>query len=39
MSSMGFDGTLGTDGGQVSFAVGIDFLMRVLLAMKNPGGR
>jgi len=39
VSSMGFDGTLGTDGGLVSFAVIVDLKMRMLLAMKNPGGR
>jgi len=30
--------TLGTDGGLVSFAVRVDFLVGMLLAMKNPGG-
>jgi len=36
---MGFDGTLGTDRSLVSLAVRVDLKMRMLLAMKNPGGR
>jgi len=39
MSSMGFDSTLGTHRGLVSFAVGVDLILRVLLTTKNPGGR
>jgi len=38
MSSMGFDGTLGTDSSLVSLAVGIDLLVRMHRATKNPGG-
>jgi len=37
MSSMRFNGTLGTDGSLVSLAVGVDLKVRMLLAVKNPG--
>ena len=36
---MEFHNTLGTDGSLVSLAVRVDFLVRMHLAMKNPGGR
>jgi len=39
VSLVGIHNTLGTDSSLVSFAVGVDLLMRMLLAMKNPGGR
>jgi len=39
MPLVGIKSALGTDGGLVSFAVRVDFKMRMLLAMKNPGGR
>ena len=39
MSTVEIHSTLGTDGGLVSFAVRVDFLVRMLLAVKNPGGR
>jgi len=39
MSSMGFDGTLGTNSSQVSFAVGVNLVLRMLLALENPGCR
>jgi len=39
MTNVGIDNTLGTDGSLVSFAVRVDLKMRMLLAMKNPGGR
>ena len=38
MSFMKIDGALCTDSSLVSLAVRIDFLMRMLLAVKNPGG-
>ena len=37
MSTVEIHSTLGTDGGLVSFAVRVDFLVGMLLAMKNPG--
>jgi len=36
---MEFNDTLGTDSSLVSLAVRVDFLVRMLLAVKNPGGR
>ena len=39
VSSVGFDGTLGTDRCLISFTEGVDLLMRMLLTVKNPGGR
>ena len=39
MSFMEIDGALGTDGGLVSLAVGVDFKVRMLLTVKNPGSR
>jgi len=39
MAHVRVDKTLGTDSILVSLAVRVDFLVRMLLAMKNPGGR
>jgi len=38
VSLVGIHNTLGTDSSLVSLTVGVDFLMRMLLAMKNPRG-
>ena len=38
MTYVGIHDTLGTHGSLVSLTVGVDFLMRMLLAMKNPRG-
>jgi len=39
MSTVEIHSTLGTDSSLVSLAVRIDFKMRMLLTMENPGGR
>ena len=38
MTHVRVNNTLGTEGSLVSFAVRVDLKMRMLLAMKNPGG-
>ena len=37
MTNVGIDDTLGTDSSLVSLAVGVDLILRMLLAVKNPG--
>jgi len=37
VSPVGIHNTLGTHGSLVSLAVGVDFILRVFVAMKNPG--
>ena len=39
MSLVEIKSALGTHRSLVSFAVRVDFLVRMLLAVKNPGGR
>jgi len=39
MSTVEVHSALGTDGSLVSFAVGVDLILRMPLAVKNPGGR
>jgi len=39
MTTVEIYSTLGTDSCLISLAVGVDFLVGVFLAMKNPGGR
>jgi len=39
MSTVEIHSALGTDSSLVRFAVGVDLKMRMLLTMKNPGGR
>jgi len=39
VSLVGIHNTLGTDSSLVSLAVRVDLILRMLLAMKNPGGR
>ena len=39
MAHVRVNNTLGTDSCLVSFAVRVDLILRVLLAVKNPGGR
>jgi len=39
MTTVEIDNTLCTDSGLVSFAVRVDLILRMLLAVKNPGGR
>jgi len=39
MSFVEIDNTLGADSCLVGLAVRVDFLVRMLLAVKNPGGR
>jgi len=39
MSTVKIHSTLGADSSLVSFAVGVDLILGVFLAMKNSGGR
>ena len=39
MTNVGIDNTLRADSSLVSLAVRVDFLVRMLLAVKNSGGR
>jgi len=39
MSLVGIKSALRTDSSLVSLAERVDFILRVLLTMKNPGGR
>jgi len=39
MSLVGIKSALGTDSSLVSLAERVDLILRMLLAMKNPGGR